>query len=519
MADEVRREWFDKDYYQVLGVPKNASAAEVKKAYRKLAQKFHPDANPGNKDAEERFKEISAANDVIGDEETRKSYDRVREMGASGSWTGGPGGGPAAGGGWPGPGGASYQTVDFDLGDLLGGMFGGGAGRARGRQARPQRGADLETEVRISFEDAMTGVTVPVKLTGPAVCHTCHGSGAAPGTAPITCPECNGSGQVVVNQGPFSMSQTCPRCRGNGRIVETPCPTCRGTGAERRTRTLRVKIPAGVKDGARIRLAGRGEAGPAGGQAGDLYVRVRVQAASRVRPQGRRPDPRSSGVVPRGGAGRQRPGAHPQRSRDPEDPLGNPHGQDVPREGQGRAEEDRPRRPAGHREGGRPREALPRGETTVEAAAGGLDGVAAQRAGGDVAMSDMDDREDRESRAVYIISVAAELAGVHPQTLRIYERKGLVQPQRTSGNTRRYSQQDIDRLQAIQALTEAGVNLAGVKRIIELQAEIDELGRRVRELQQQLEQRRAIAMPGRSIRADIVPVRSVRGFPWDEGNV
>jgi molecular chaperone DnaJ len=154
-------------------------------------------------------------------------------------------------------------------------MFGGG-GR-RGRQARPQRGADLETEVRVPFDDSMTGVTVPVKLTGQAVCHTCHGSGAAPGTSPITCPECNGSGQVIVNQGPFSMSQTCPRCHGNGRIVETPCPTCHGTGAERRTRTLQVKIPAGVKDGARIRLAGRGEPGPAGGQAGDLYVRVRVQ--------------------------------------------------------------------------------------------------------------------------------------------------------------------------------------------------------------------------------------------------
>lgn len=283
MADEVRREWFEKDYYQVLGVPKNASAAEVKKAYRKLAQKFHPDANPGNKDAEERFKEISAANDVIGDEEKRASYDRVREMGASGSWTGAgggagrPGGGFAGGAGWPGAGGATYQTVDFDLGDLLGGMFGGSAGRARGRQARPQRGADLETEARVSFEDAMNGVTVPVKITGPAVCHTCHGSGAAPGTAPITCPQCGGSGQVVVDQGPFSMSQTCPRCRGNGRIVETPCPTCRGTGAERRTRSLQVKVPAGVKDGSRIKLAGRGEAGPAGGQAGDLYVRVRVQ--------------------------------------------------------------------------------------------------------------------------------------------------------------------------------------------------------------------------------------------------
>ena len=276
MADEVRREWFDKDYYQVLGVPKNASAAEIKKAYRKLAQQFHPDANPGNKDAEERFKEIAAANDVLGDAETRTNYDRVRETGASGF---GPGFGGAAPGGWPGAGGVGgpgYQQVDFDLGDILGGMF-GGAGRRGGRTStRPQRGADLETDVRLSFEDAMTGTTVPVKISGPAPCRTCHGSGAAPGTSPITCPECGGSGQIAVNQGPFQMSQTCPRCRGNGRIVETPCPTCHGSGAERRTRRLQVKVPAGVKDGARIKLTGRGEPGPPGAKPGDLYVRVNV---------------------------------------------------------------------------------------------------------------------------------------------------------------------------------------------------------------------------------------------------
>ncbi len=286
MADEVRREWFDKDYYQVLGVPKNASAAEIKKAYRKLAQKFHPDANPGNKDAEERFKEVSAAYDVVGDEDKRASYDRVREAGASGfgpgAYSAQPGGAGWPGGtaGWPGAGG--YQQVDVDLGDLLGGMFGGAAGRRAGRpggrQARPQRGADLETQARISFDDAMHGTTVPVTITGPASCRTCHGSGAAPGSSPITCPECGGAGEIAVNQGFFSMAQPCPRCRGNGRIVEKPCPTCGGSGAERRTRKLQVKIPAGVKEGARIKLAGRGEPGPAGGQPGDLYVRVAVAA-------------------------------------------------------------------------------------------------------------------------------------------------------------------------------------------------------------------------------------------------
>ena len=281
MADEVRREWFDKDYYQILGVPKNATPAEVKKAYRKLAQQFHPDANPGNKDAEDRFKEIAAAHDVIGDEDTRKSYDQVREMSASGFGPGSSGGGPAAAGAaWPG--GAGGQAgwpggfaADVDLGDLLSGMFAGG-GRRGQRQVRPQRGADLETDVRISFDDSMKGTTVPVRISGPATCRTCSGSGAAPGTSPVTCPQCGGAGQVAVNQGVFSMAQPCPRCRGNGRIVETPCSSCHGSGAEQRTRSFKVKIPAGVKADATIKLAGRGEPGPAGGHPGDLYVRVRV---------------------------------------------------------------------------------------------------------------------------------------------------------------------------------------------------------------------------------------------------
>ena len=273
MADEVRQEWFEKDYYAVLGVPKNASAAEIKKAYRKLAQQHHPDANPGNPAAEDRFKEISAAHDVLGDEAKRASYDRVREMVASGAGGfGGYGGGP--GPGWPG----GARTVDFgdlgDLGDLFGGLF-GGARRGRGGAPR-QRGADLETRVRIGFDDAMRGTTVPVKVTGPTTCSRCHGSGAEPGTTPETCPQCAGAGVVSVNQGPFSMAQTCPRCGGSGRTIEHPCTTCGGSGVERRTRSFSVKIPAGVKDGARIRLAGRGEPGVQGGPPGDLFVRVEV---------------------------------------------------------------------------------------------------------------------------------------------------------------------------------------------------------------------------------------------------
>jgi molecular chaperone DnaJ len=271
MAEEVRREWFDKDYYAVLGVPKNASASEIKKAYRKLAQQHHPDTNAGNAASEERFKEISAAYDVLGDQEKRAAYDRVREMGASGFGGGFPGGFGGA------PRGGGYQTVDVeDLTDLFGSMF-GGTGRARGRtQGRVRRGSDLETDIRLSFDEAMAGVTIPVTLDGPAVCTTCHGSGAAPGTAPVTCVTCGGSGTVAVNQGFFQMEQTCPTCSGTGRTIETPCPTCHGTGASRRSRTVRVKIPAGVRDGARIKVPGRGEPGGPGMPAGDLYVRVRV---------------------------------------------------------------------------------------------------------------------------------------------------------------------------------------------------------------------------------------------------
>lgn len=273
MNGDVKREWFDKDYYQVLGVAKNATQAEIKKAYRKLAQKFHPDANPGNEEAEERFKEISAAYDVVGDEDKRKQYDQVRDMAASGFGAGGfPGG---AGGGR-----VRFEDVGFsdlgDLGDLLGGLFGGGR-RGRGRSRATMRGADLETDVTLSFEEAMSGTTVPVRIQGPAACSTCHGSGAAPGTAPVTCPQCGGAGEINVNQGPFQMEQPCPRCRGTGRAVEQACPTCRGSGSERRTRSFQVRVPPGVKDAARIRLGGRGEPGPAGAPAGDLYVRVHVR--------------------------------------------------------------------------------------------------------------------------------------------------------------------------------------------------------------------------------------------------
>jgi molecular chaperone DnaJ len=265
----INREWLEKDYYSVLGVARNAAQDEIKKAYRKLAQRFHPDSTKGDKAAEERFKEVSAAYDVLGDAAKRKEYDRVRDMAASG-FGGGFGGG--------GPGGPRFEDLGFGaggLGDLFD-MFGGGGfgGRQRGRA---RRGADLAAEVDIPFEDAMAGTSVGLRVSGSVPCATCGGSGARPGTQASTCPQCGGSGSVAVDQGPFSLARPCPGCGGRGQIIEHPCETCRGTGATTATRDLRVKIPAGVEDGATIRVTGRGEAGPPGAGPGDLYVSVRVR--------------------------------------------------------------------------------------------------------------------------------------------------------------------------------------------------------------------------------------------------
>jgi molecular chaperone DnaJ len=252
-----------KDLYETLGVARGAAQDEIKKAYRKLARQYHPDANPGDASAEERFKEVQGAYDVLSDPEKRKQYD------AFGSANGrGPGG--------PGPGGFRFDTEGFDLGDL-GDIFGGLFGqRGAQRQERGQRGRDLEVEVRLSFEDSLRGVetTIPVELE--TACRECGGSGAKPGTAPTLCPECNGRGVKAESQGLFALSQPCRRCRGNGTVIEDPCPTCRGTGRERRTKRYTVKIPAGVKDGSRIRLRGKGEAGWGGAEAGDLFVVTRV---------------------------------------------------------------------------------------------------------------------------------------------------------------------------------------------------------------------------------------------------
>jgi molecular chaperone DnaJ len=248
--------------YEVLGVAKTATADEIKKAYRKLARQHHPDRNPDDAAAEERFKEVQDAYDLLSDAEKREQYDRFGASGPQGAF---------------GPGGVRFENVDLgDLGDLFGrfgSMFGGGGQRAR---PRAQKGSDLEARVRISFEDALSGVQVRVPVEIDTACHTCSGTGAAPGTAPITCPQCQGSGVVSDSHGLFALSQPCPRCRGNGVVVETPCPTCRGSGRERVGRRYLVKVPAGAKSGTRIRVKGKGEPGAAGGPPGDLWVRVEV---------------------------------------------------------------------------------------------------------------------------------------------------------------------------------------------------------------------------------------------------
>ena len=264
-------DWATKDFYKVLGVAKDASADEIKKAYRKLARAYHPDSKPGDKTAEDRFKQVAEAYDVVGDPEKRKKYDELRAYGG--------GFGPFAG---QSGGGQPFDMGDFlggegagGFGDLFGTMFGGRTG-GRTRHA-PRRGADLETEATISFTDSIDGVTVSLRLSSDAPCGDCNGTGARSGTVPRVCPDCNGVGMRAASVGgAFTMNETCTTCRGRGLVVDDPCPTCRGSGRGLSSRTIQARIPAGVRDGQRIRLRGKGASGERGGPPGDLFVTVRV---------------------------------------------------------------------------------------------------------------------------------------------------------------------------------------------------------------------------------------------------
>ncbi len=255
--------------YDTLGVKKGASADEVKKAYRKLAAQYHPDKNPGDAAAEEKFKEVQNAYDTLSDPEKRKQYD------AGGDGRGARGFDPRN---FDFGSGGNFTVNDLgDLGDLFGGLFGGRAGRGGARRAQPERGADLEVPINVSFEDSLRGLETKIPVQVTTACRVCGGTGAEPGTSPIICPQCNGRGVISESQGLFALSEPCPRCRGNGTVIEKPCRNCDGTGREVRTKTYTVKIPAGVKDGTRIRLKGKGEIGEGGGPAGDLFVVTRVQ--------------------------------------------------------------------------------------------------------------------------------------------------------------------------------------------------------------------------------------------------
>jgi molecular chaperone DnaJ len=268
------KDFIEKDYYKVLGVPKTATQEEIKKAYRKLARKYHPDANRGDADSEEKFKEISEAYDVLSDDKRRKEYDDARSLFG--------GARPRAG---------AQGGFGFDLGDLfgntpggtsgtgerIGDLFGGLFGGRRQTTRRPRRGADVESEVTLTFSEALDGKTVPLRLTSEAACPTCRGTGAKAGTVPRVCPRCEGTGQESRNAGGFAFSEPCRECHGRGLVVDDPCTTCHGSGRAQSVRTIQARIPAGVGDGQRIRLKAKGAPGENGGPSGDLYVVVHVK--------------------------------------------------------------------------------------------------------------------------------------------------------------------------------------------------------------------------------------------------
>ncbi len=275
----MQREWFEKDYYATLGVSSTATAKDITSAYRKLARELHPDANPGDQVAEDRFKEVSAAYEVVGDADKRAEYDEARRMGPMAGGFGPGGFGPGGGfpGGAGGPGGVRFDSGD--LGDLIGNLF--SRGRSGGQNpppTGPRRGPDIESDLHLSFDDSIQGATTTVNITSDVRCPECVGSGAAPGTAPKVCSQCGGRGAVDEDQGFFSFSRPCSACGGRGRIIEQPCNSCKGAGSVRRPRQVKVRIPQGVRDGQRIRVKGKGGAGANGGPDGDLYVKVHVGA-------------------------------------------------------------------------------------------------------------------------------------------------------------------------------------------------------------------------------------------------
>ena len=310
-----------RDYYEVLGVEKTASEEEIKRAYRRMAIKYHPDKNPGNKEAEAKFKECAEAYEVLSDAEKRKQYDQYGHEGLRGA----------------GMHDFSRMNVEdifsmfgFDdfFGSVLGG--GGGAGRRGGRRGGPARGYDLETGVELTLDEVASGTEKTIEFTRQDLCPECDGSGAAPGTKPTRCPLCGGSGQVAKGGGFFQMVSTCPQCQGTGHVVQNPCPKCRGSGRVPKKRTVTIKIPPGVHEGQGIRVAGEGEPGRDGGPNGDLYCYVRHQAARVPRTRRQRPDLRRADQLHAGGARGDHRGAQSHRNPPAQGPPGYPVRQHLP---------------------------------------------------------------------------------------------------------------------------------------------------------------------------------------------
>ena len=512
------------DYYKTLGVDKKASQDEIKKAYRKLARQYHPDTNK-DAGAEERFKQISEAYDVLGDPEKRKKYDRGQSVFGGTPFGGGAGRRPARG-------------ADFgSFSDILSNIFNTTAGRG-GARTRPaaERGRDLETTVSLSFDQAVEGAQVPVSVATHVACNTCRGTGARPGTAPIVCPVCQGRGVESQGQGVFSITRPCSRCGGSGTVIEDPCPTCGGQGRLRELKKYRVNIPAGVKDGSRIRLPGKGEAGLRGGPAGDLYVITHVSESPVFRRKGDNFEVEVPITVAEAmrGADVEVPTLHGTKKL--RVPGGTKHGTVQRLRGEG------PPALGGKSRGDIhyrfvidvPRDLTDEQREAVDALSSASTATRASRCCGRPPEAGPDGRSaaprasppgSRTDRGVFMISVAAELAEMHPQTLRMYEARGLIEPQRSPKGTRLYSQDDVDRLRRIQEMTtELGMNLAGVERVFELedklarlQRKVDALERRAAALQEEIERLEEVR---RAVRAEIVryeapgtaliPIRHVR---------
>ena len=461
-----------KDPYKTLGVAKKASDDEIKKAYRKLARENHPDTNSGDEAAEERFKEVQEAYSILSDPEKRKAYDS--------------GGGIFGGGGFD-PG--SFRTGQGaggfgGFGDILSDLF-NNSGGARGGPRPSERGRDLETEVHISFDQAMEGAQVPVSVPLSAPCPTCRGTGAKPGTQPTVCSRCQGRGVEAESQGLFSISQPCRQCGGTGTEIKDPCPTCSGAGRTRQVKRYRVNIPAGVRDGSRVRLAGKGEAGLRGGPTGDLYAITRVGESPIFARKGDNLEVDVPITIPEAIRGATIEVPTLSATKRIRVPPGTKHGTVQRLRGEGPPKlTGRGRGDIHYRLNIDVPSSLSREQAeAVDELASVIDGNPRERLLSQRPVISMAQSPDSD-RGVYMISVAAELAGMHPQTLRIYESRGLITPKRSPKNTRLYSQQDVDRLLRIQELTtELGMNLAGVERVFELEREIERMRRRMRSLE------------------------------------